>query len=87
MRNKQILTLDDEQDITDTFKKSLEQQGFEVITYNDTELALSQFKENWGMRRRVQLGQAAERSFRHSLHDNRSTGRPEAITCIASGAQ
>lgn len=47
MRKKRILIVDDEKDITHTFKISLEQQGFEVITYNDPELALSQFKENW----------------------------------------
>jgi DNA-binding response OmpR family regulator len=48
VRNKRILIVDDEKDITDTFKVGLEQQeGFEVITYNDPELALSQFKENW----------------------------------------
>lgn len=48
MGNKRILIVDDEKDITDTFKMGLEQQGrFEVITYNDPELALSQFKENW----------------------------------------
>ncbi len=48
MQNKRILIVDDEKDITDTFKVGLEQQeDFEVITYNDPELALSQFKENW----------------------------------------
>ncbi len=48
IRNKRILIVDDEKDITNTFKMGLEQQGgFEVITYNDPELALSQFKENW----------------------------------------
>jgi DNA-binding response OmpR family regulator len=47
MRNKRILIVDDEKDITDTFKRGLDQQGFEVLTYNDPELALSQFKENW----------------------------------------
>lgn len=50
MRNKKrILIVDDEKDITGTFKMALEQQqeGFEVVTYNDPELALSQFKENW----------------------------------------
>jgi DNA-binding response OmpR family regulator len=48
MQNKRILIVDDEKNITDTFKMALEQQeGFEVITYNDPELALSQFKENW----------------------------------------
>lgn len=48
MRNKRILIVDDEKDITDTFKMALEhQEGFEVITYNDPEKALSQFKENW----------------------------------------
>jgi DNA-binding response OmpR family regulator len=46
--NKRILIVDDEKDITDTFKKALEQQeGFDVITYNDPEQALSKFKENW----------------------------------------
>ena len=47
MRSKRILIVDDEKDITDTFKRGLDQQGFEVLTYNDPELALSQFKENW----------------------------------------
>jgi len=47
MQNKRILIVDDEKDITDTFMMGLEQQGFEVITYNEPELALSQFKENW----------------------------------------
>ena len=48
MRNKRILIVDDEKDITDTFKMALEhQEGFEVITYNNPEKALSQFKENW----------------------------------------
>jgi DNA-binding response OmpR family regulator len=47
MRNKRILIVDDEKNITDTFKIGLEQQGFEVVTYNDPEPALSQFKENW----------------------------------------
>jgi DNA-binding response OmpR family regulator len=48
VRNKRILIVDDEKDITDTFKVGLEQQeGFEVISYNDPELALSQFKEDW----------------------------------------
>jgi two-component system, OmpR family, response regulator ChvI len=49
MRSKRILIVDDEKDTTDTFKIALEQQqeGFEVITYNDPDLALSQFKENW----------------------------------------
>ena len=47
VRNKRILIVDDEKDITDTFKIGLEQEGFEVITYNDPELALSHFKENW----------------------------------------
>ena len=48
MRNKRILIVDDEKDITDTFKMALEhQEGFEVITYNDPEKAISQFKENW----------------------------------------
>ena len=49
MRSKRILIVDDEKDITDTFKIALEQQqeGFEVITYNDPQQALSQFKENW----------------------------------------
>jgi DNA-binding NtrC family response regulator len=40
MRNKRILIVDDEKDITDTFKVALEhQEGFEVITYNDPEKA------------------------------------------------
>jgi DNA-binding response OmpR family regulator len=47
MQNKRILIVDDEKDITDTFMMGLEQQGFEVITCNEPELALSQFKENW----------------------------------------
>ena len=44
-RNKRrILVVDDESDIASLFKISLEYSGFEVETYNDPILALSNFK-------------------------------------------
>ena len=41
---KRILVVDDESDITTSFKLGLEQNGFRVSTYNDPALALSEFK-------------------------------------------
>lgn len=41
---KRILIVDDESDITTSFKLGLEQYGFMVSTYNDSVLALSEFK-------------------------------------------
>ena len=41
---KRILIVDDESDITTSFKLDLEQYGFMVSTYNDSVLALSEFK-------------------------------------------
>jgi DNA-binding response OmpR family regulator len=41
---KRILIVDDESDITTSFKFGLEQYGFMVSTYNDPVLALSEFK-------------------------------------------
>ena len=52
--NKRILIVDDNPDITLTFKKGLEAENekdnkihFEVNTYNDPLAALSEFKPNW----------------------------------------
>lgn len=42
--NARILIVDDEQDITSILQKGLEQYGFEVVTFNDPLLALSNFK-------------------------------------------
>lgn len=39
-----ILAVDDEPDFSATIKSGLEAHGFEVDTYNDPELVLSQFK-------------------------------------------
>ncbi|HJU12897.1 MAG TPA: response regulator [Candidatus Nitrosotalea sp.] len=39
-----ILAIDDEADFSATIKSGLEAYGFEVETYNDPELVLSQFK-------------------------------------------
>jgi two-component system, OmpR family, response regulator ChvI len=41
---KRILIVDDESDITASFKFGLEQHGFRVNAYNDPVLALSEFK-------------------------------------------
>jgi DNA-binding response OmpR family regulator len=53
--SKRILVIDDDPDITLTFKSALEAENeksdnrmhFEVNTYNDPILALSEFKPNW----------------------------------------
>jgi DNA-binding response OmpR family regulator len=42
--NKRILLIDDDVDITLSFKVGLEQNGFTVVSYNDPKLAFSQFK-------------------------------------------
>src|ERR671922_93682 len=42
--NKRILLVDDEQDVTYTIKKVLENNGFVVDSYNDPTLALSNFR-------------------------------------------
>ncbi len=41
---KKILIVDDEPDVTRTFKLGLEESGFKVETSNDPETALSNFK-------------------------------------------
>ena len=47
-KNKiRILIVDDEDDITFSFKRILEIQGFEVDAFNDSSLALSKFKTNY----------------------------------------
>jgi CheY-like chemotaxis protein len=43
-KNKIILLVDDELDVTYTIKKVLENNGFVVESYNDSTLALSNFK-------------------------------------------
>jgi DNA-binding response OmpR family regulator len=43
-KNKRILLVDDEQDVTYTIKIVLENNGFLVDSYNDPTLALSNFK-------------------------------------------
>ena len=51
MKNKKnkrkILIVDDEDDITLSFKRILEIHGFEVDTFNDSSLALSKFRTNY----------------------------------------
>jgi DNA-binding response OmpR family regulator len=47
-KNKiKILIVDDEDDITSSFKRILEIHGFEVDAYNDSMLALSKFRANY----------------------------------------
>ncbi len=47
-KNKiKILIVDDEDDITLSFKRILEIHGFEVDAFNDSMLALSNFKANY----------------------------------------
>ena len=45
--NTKILIVDDEDDITLSFKRILEIHGFEVDAFNDSMLALSKFKVNY----------------------------------------
>src|SRR5919109_3891121 len=45
--SKTILIVDDEPDITTSLKMGLEDNGFEVYTYNDPLEALSNFKPNF----------------------------------------
>ena len=47
MENKKILIVDDDPDIILTFKIGLENNGFEVDSYNDPLLALKNFKSNF----------------------------------------
>ena len=42
-----ILIVDDEEDITLSFKRILEFKGFEVDAYNDPTVALDEFKSNY----------------------------------------
>lgn len=42
-----ILIVDDEDDITSSFKRILEIHGFEVDAFNDSMLALSKFRANY----------------------------------------
>ena len=44
---KKVLVVDDETDVTETFKLGLEQNGFSVDTFNDPEIALSNFNPNF----------------------------------------
>jgi DNA-binding response OmpR family regulator len=44
---KKVLIVDDEPDVTETFKLGLEQNGFSVDTFNDPEIALSNFNPNF----------------------------------------
>ncbi len=47
-KNKiKILIVDDEDDITSSFKRILEIHGFEVDAYNDSVSALSKFRANY----------------------------------------
>jgi DNA-binding response OmpR family regulator len=44
LNEKRVLIVDDEPDVTGTFKLGLEKSGFNVETFNDPEIALSNFK-------------------------------------------
>ena len=44
---KKVLIVDDEDDITLSFKRILEFNGFDVDAYNDSTLALTEFKKNY----------------------------------------
>ncbi len=47
MKTKKILIVDDEPDITLAFNMLLKREGFEVDTFNDPVLALSNFAPNY----------------------------------------
>ncbi len=46
-KKKKVLIVDDEDDITLSFKRILEFNGFDVDAYNDSTLALDEFKKNY----------------------------------------
>ena len=46
MNEKRVLVVDDEVDLTYTFRVILESEGFKVDTFNDPLLVLSSFKPN-----------------------------------------
>lgn len=43
---RRVLIVDDEPDVTKTFQLGLEESGFRVDTFNDPEIALSNYKSN-----------------------------------------
>jgi two-component system, OmpR family, response regulator ChvI len=47
MKNKKILLVDDEPDVTKALTFALEDDGFEVDSYNNPLVALSSFKSNY----------------------------------------
>jgi two-component system, OmpR family, response regulator ChvI len=47
MKNKRILLVDDESDVTTVLTFALEDYGFEVESYNNPLVALSNFKPNY----------------------------------------
>ena len=47
IRGKQIMVVDDESDLTEFYKISLEYYGFVVDTFNEPKEALSSFKSNY----------------------------------------
>ncbi|MGA7544101.1 MAG: response regulator [Nitrososphaeraceae archaeon] len=47
MKNKRILLVDDESDVTTALTFALEDYGFEVDSYNNPIVALSTFKSNY----------------------------------------
>lgn len=47
MPKTKVLLVDDEVDITTTFKTGLERHGFEIDVFNDPEQALRQYKPNY----------------------------------------
>lgn len=47
IRGKQIMVVDDESDLTEFYKISLEHYGFVVDTFNEPKEALSSFESNY----------------------------------------
>lgn len=47
MQKHKILLVEDDRDIATTFKQGLEQYEFEVDTFSNPRLALSEFKVDW----------------------------------------
>jgi DNA-binding response OmpR family regulator len=47
IKGKRIMVVDDEHDLTLFYRMSLEYYGFEVETYNDPRIALSNFKPDY----------------------------------------
>jgi DNA-binding NtrC family response regulator len=81
-KEKKILLVDDDTDITIVFKLALEDAGFIVDTYQDPSVALSKFKPNsYGL---VILDIRMPGMSRFELHKEMQKIDPQLIFCFSS---